>query len=745
MKTPSFVRMAALLLSTVAFSYGQQDPTPGKYQPDGRQIMITVARLLEQGHYTRRKLDEEMSGRILDTYLQALDSTKLFFIQDDIDQIHKKYQTTLGHEILDGDLAPAKEIYSIFRQRMEDRVAKIQVFLKKDFSFRSNRTVAMDRHKEPWPSSLAEADNLWRDRIEGELLQEKLNPMSTDPGVKVVGKRYDQLLKDARERDDSDLLQIFLDATAQTYDPHSEFLGPTELDRFETRMRLSYPGIGAELRSEGGYTKVTRLLPGGPAEATGKLQVGDRITAVAEGDNPFVDAIDLKLQKVIDLIRGKQGTVVRLQVLPVHSADPSKRRIVEMIRDTVKLTDQEAHAEVIHHQRMDGSIESLGWITLPSFYQDMSGGPGGKSTSKDVSALLKRLKKEQIQGLVIDLRNDGGGSLDEAIKMTGLFVTQGPVVQVKDANGAINVLKDAIPGTEYDGPLIVLVNKLSASASEIFAAALQDYGRAAIVGDSGTFGKGTVQAMYDLGRFMPNLSRDSDPNVGALKPTIQKFYRVAGGSTQLRGVSSDVKLPAVTDNPDFGEASLDHPLPYDEVEPVPIRIEENRHPLFCDELRQRSAARISQDPEFRDIAEQIRQTSEITRSNRLSLNEASRRAQIEAEEKLKQKELTDGKFDEQNSRYIRFQLKLADIDKPELNPVESTNMAQSATPTPLHRKLAGKSQLDEAISQIGSPDSAPPSSEAIRREALNIVSDLIELNNSPQISDSERAKAANMH
>jgi carboxyl-terminal processing protease len=746
MKTPSFVRMTALLLSTIVPICAQQEATPAKARSDPGQIISTVGRLLEQGHYTRHKLDEEMSGRILDTYLQALDSTKLFFIQDDIDQIHQKYQAALGNEILAGNLGPAKAIYGIFRERLEDRVTKIQIFLKKDFSFRSNRTVAIDRHKESWPSSLAEADNLWRDRIEGELLQEKLNPLSNDPGAKVVGKRYDQLLKDARERDDNDLLQIFLDAVAQSYDPHSEFLGPTELDRFETRMRLSYPGIGAELRSEGGYTKVMRLIPGGPAESTGKLQVGDRITAVAEGNEPFVDAIDLKLQKVIDLIRGKQGTIVRLQVLPAHSADPSKRRIVEMIRDTVKLTEQEAHAEVIKHEKPDGSVENLGWITLPSFYQDMSNAQSGKSTSRDVSILLKRLKKEQIQGLVIDLRNNGGGSLDEAIKMTGLFITRGPVVQVKDANGSINVLKDTLSGTEYDGPLIVLVNKLSASASEIFAAALQDYGRAAIVGDSGTFGKGTVQAMYDLGRFMPNLSGESDPNVGALKPTIQKFYRVAGGSTQFRGVASDVNLPAVTDNPEFGEASLDHPLPYDEVEPVPIGVDENRHPLFTEQLRQHSADRIAQDPEFRDIAEQLRQTNDLKKNNRLSLNEVNRRVQIEAEKKLKEKEIADGKTDEQNSHYKRFQLKLADVDKAELTPVDLVPQIQLAgTPAPTRKKVGSKGQPDDLPLQTASNDEPSPTYDAIRRESLNILSDLIDLNRTPQISDSDHAKPGLTH
>jgi carboxyl-terminal processing protease len=743
MKTLPLVTLMIAWLSTVVQSRAELT-SPPPAPPDPRQIMITVGRLLEQGHYTRHKLDSEMSGRILDSYLQALDSNKLFFTQEDIDQIRQKYQSVLGGDLLLGELGPAKEIYAIFRSRLADRVAKIQTFLKKDFSFKSNRTVAIDRHKEPWPANLAEADNLWRDRIEGELLQEKLNPAADGPPAKVVGKRYNQLLTDVQERENNDLLQLFLDSVAQAYDPHTEYLGPSQLDRFETRMRLSYSGIGAELRSEGGYAKISRIIPGGPAEATGKIQVGDRITAVAQGAEPFVDAVDLRLQKVIEMIRGKLGTTVRLQVISAHSADPSKRTIVEIARDNVKLTDQEARGELIKHRKLDGSVENLGWITLPSFYHDMSNADAGKSTSRDVAALLERFQKEKIQGLVIDLRNNGGGSLEEAIKMTGLFVTRGPIVQVKGADGSIDVLKDNDSAVAYSGPLIVLVNKLSASASEIFAAALQDYGRALIVGDSSTFGKGTVQAVYELGRFLPTLGGDSDPDAGALKPTIQKFYRVAGGSTQLRGVLSDVEIPAITDNPDYGETSLDRPLPYDEVEPVPIRIEENRRPLFADQLRRRSSDRVAQDPEFQDIAEQIRKTAEAAKNNRLSLNEQNRRAEIEAEKKLREREIADAGRVKQSDQFSRFQLKLADLSKEELLPIDPLQANSPEKQSAPDRKGTPAAKTTRKVDIAPLPalgkSEITPSSDAVERETLNILSDLIDLNKVPSVSDSEAGK-----
>jgi carboxyl-terminal processing protease len=726
MKTISIAAAAVLWLLNSTFVLGEDKPNAA----DPRQVGITVGRLLEQGHYSRQKLDAEMSKRILETYLENLDYNKLFFTQEDVDQFSQKYGTSLGDSILLGDVQPAKDIYAVFKARVEDRTAKIHQLLKRDDSFKSSKTVALDRRKEPWPANIAEADLLWRDRIEGELLQEKLNKFAVDPGPKVVARRYDQLLKSVEERDDEDLVQVFLNSVAQSYDPHSEYLGRSDLESFEINMRLSLTGIGAELRSDDGYAKVQRLLPGGPAQMSGKMTVGDRIAAVAQGKDAFVDTVDMKLDKVVEMIRGKKGTTVRLQLIPSNATDPSKRRVVELVRDNVKLTEQEAKAEVIEKDLPDGTIQKLGWITLPSFYQDMEKSRTGKSTSRDVAALLKRLEQEQIQGLVVDLRRDGGGSLDEAIKMSGLFINQGPVVQVKDANGDIDVLKDREGTALYNGPMIVLVNKLSASASEIFAAAMQDYGRALIVGDSSTFGKGTVQTMLELGRFMPMLGNASN-DAGALKLTVQKFYRVAGGSTQLRGVVSDIRLPSLTDNNEFGETALQHPLTYDEVEPAPIDVTGNRKPLFVDELRQRSATRVSQDPQFQDISDDVRQLDERLKSNRLSLNEALRRDEMAKEAKQREKEEVDRKKAETDDHDKTYELTLADVDKSQLklaeqkpDPAPSPKMAKAKPTRPSDNPVDAALEDDDSTSLA---DSDPG-----KRETLNILSDLIELGKSPR-------------
>jgi carboxyl-terminal processing protease len=690
---------------------------------DSRQISITVARLLEQAHYSRQKLDDATAKKILDTYLEDLDYTKLFFTQEDIDEIYKKYGPTLDQDLTVGNVQPARDIYILFKTRVTDRVAKIKELLKQDYGFKSTKTVALDRHKDPWPANSAEADNLWRDRVEGELLQEKLNKLALEPGPKLIEKRYDQLVKNLDERDDNDVLQLFLNAAAQTYDPHSEYLGKSDLESFEINMRLSLTGIGAELKSEDGYAKVERLISGGPAQLSGKVSVGDRIAAVGQGKDAFADVVDMKIDKVVELIRGKKGSVVRLLVIPANTADPSKRKIVELVRDDVKLTEQEAKAELIEKDLPDGTAEKLGWITLPSFYQDMERSRTGKSTSRDVAALIKRLEHEGIQGLVIDLRHDGGGSLDEAIKMTGLFINQGPVVQVKDANGDVQVLKDQDPGVLYSGPLIVLINRLSASASEIFAAALQDYGRAVIVGDSSTFGKGTVQTLLELGRFMPLLG-GSGNDAGALKLTVQKFYRVAGGSTQLRGVISDVTLPSLSDNSEIGEASLEHPLPYDEVEPAAIDLVNNRKPLFIDDLRKRSTNRVSQDTAFQDVTADMKILKDRLKTNRLSLNEKIRRDELDEDNDRKQKELTDEKKVDSQLQDKRYELTLADINKPQLK-----LLPKEALPVNKDAKSSASPGTDDLI---GEESGNTADADAIRRETLNIMGDLIDLQRSPR-------------
>jgi carboxyl-terminal processing protease len=721
MKIFKHLVVALSLLSVTTLSYGQLKSNTA----DSRQVAITVAKLLEQAHFTRQKLDGSTSRKVLDTYLESLDYTKLFFTQEDIDKIHQKYDGSLDQDLIVGNVQPARDIYSTFKERVEGRATKIRKLVNENFSFKSTRTVALDRRKEPWPANEQDADNLWRDRIEGELLQEKLNKFAIDPGPKAVSKRYDQLVKNLEERDDNDVLQLFLNAVAQTYDPHSEYLGKGDLESFEINMRLSLTGIGAELRVEDGYAKIERLIPGGPAQMSGKVNVGDRIAAVSQGKDNFVDVVDMKLEKVVELIRGKKGSTVRLQIIPSDTSDPSKRKVVELVRDNVKLTEQEAKAELIDRTLPDGTAQKLGWITLPSFYQDMERSRTGKSTSRDVAALIKRLEQEGIQGLVIDLRRNGGGSLDEAIKMTGLFITQGPVVQVKESGGDIEVLKDRDPSVAYSGPLVILVNKLSASASEIFAAALQDYGRAVIVGDSSTFGKGTVQTLLELGRFIPLLGGSSN-DAGALKLTVQKFYRVAGGSTQLHGVSSDVVLPSLSDNSEIGESALEHPLAYDEVEPAAIDVANNHKQLFIDDLKKRSNNRIAQDQSFQDILADVKELKDRLKSNRLSLNEKLRRDQLDKDNAQKQKEQADEKKMQTQVQDKRFELTLADVDKPQLKLIEKA-------PAQKDQKAQGNnSNTTDPNATIEDENGVTLDADAIRRETLNITTDLVDLLKSPR-------------
>ena len=622
------------------------------------QIAATVGRLLEEGHYSRWKLGPEMSARILETYLEDLDYDKAFLTQADVNQLNAQYGTNIGAKILLGDLGPAKAIYDIFKARVESRIVKVRQLLPKDYNFTSNRFVDLDRRKERWPADIAQSDLLWRNRIESELLQEKLDQGAvTESGREVAARRYDGLLKGVEERTEENIDEIFLNSVAESYDPHSEYMGRSNLESFEITMRLSLVGIGAEMRSENGYAKIQRLVPGGPAERSGKISVGDRIIAIAEGENSFVEVRDLSLDKIVELIRGKKGAVVRLQLLPPGAADPSKRRIVALARDTVQLTDEEAKAEIIDQVLPSGGVRRLGWITLPLFYQDPAIFGRGRSASRDVAALLARLNKEKIEGLIFDLRANGGGSLDEAVKMGGLFINQGPIVQVKENTGGIDVLRDHEGKALYTGPLIVLVDKLSASASEIFAAAMQDYGRAVIVGDSSTFGKGTVQTILELG---------SSSSARALKLTVQKFYRVAGGSTQLRGVMSDVIIPSITDNAEYGESALNYPLPYDDIRRVPIVMAGNRKALFIDELRRRSSARISHDPLLQDVAKDAQELNERLKNNRLSLNEPVRRAEMARDAKQRAAEEAERKKEERTDQTKIYELSLADVRKPEL-------------------------------------------------------------------------------
>jgi carboxyl-terminal processing protease len=710
------VCFAAASVLNAALLFAEDKPNTAGPQ----QVAADLGRLLEVDHYSGWKLGPEMSKRILETYLEDLDSDKAFLTLGDVNRLRAQYGSNIGRAVLLGDLGPAKAIYDIFKARVEERIAKVCPLISKDYNFKSNRFVDLDRRKKRWPANIDECNSLWTDRIECELLQERLNGIgAAGSGPKVVARRYNQLLKDVEDRAEKDIDEIFLNAVAESYDPHSQYLGQSNLESFEIDMRLSLVGIGAEMRSEDGYVKIQRLVPGGPAARGGKMSAGDRIVAVAQGENPFVDTSNMALDKVAELMRGKKGTVVRLQLLPAGAVDPSKRRVVTLVRDTIKLTDQEARAEIMDKVQPEGSVRRLGWITLPSFYDDTGIFGIGKSASRDVAALLKRLNREKVQGLVVDLRSNGGGSLDEAVKMSGLFINQGPVVQIQDADGNIDVLRDHEGKALYTGPMIVLVDKLSASASEIFAAAMQDYGRALIVGDSSTFGKGTVQTILRLGRTMPLFGSSSAG--GALDLTVQKFYRVTGGSTQLRGVIADVRLPSITDNAEYGESALNHPLAYDEIESVPVDLAGNRKVLFKDELRQRSAVRVRHDPEFEDIAEDVQQLNERLKNDRLSLNETTRRTERAKNTKQREKEKADRRNAEQADRSKTYELNLAHVNKRQLPLLEKTLARTNPAPRSYN-------PVDAALDE-GEENDLDESGPA-KREALNILSDLVEFSKS---------------
>src|SRR5436189_2518590 len=625
-------------------------------------IAVSVGNLLQEGHYTRQKLNEELSKKFLQTYLELLDYSHLFFTQQDVDALNTKYGNSIAGDVLLGTLKPAYEIYALYTKHVDERVAKIKEFLKQPIDFKGNETVELSRQKSPWPKDEAEADQLWRGRITNELLQEHLSEHPIEPAPQLVARRYDRLARNVHEQDKDEQIKLFLDALAQAYDPHSEYLSKADMKNFSINMGLSLVGIGAMLRSEDGYAKIESLVPGGPAQTDGRLKVGDKITAVAQGPTEFVDVREMRLDKVVEMIRGKKGTRVRLLAIPSDATDPSRRKNVELVRDEIKLKDQEARADIIIKKDENGDPIKLGWRTLPSFYAAMD--RHQKSTTKDVLALLKRLKKENIGGLIVDLRRNGGGSLEEALALTGLFLKSGPIVQTKDYNGNTRISSDPDPGIAYSGPLIVLTSRQSASASEIFAAALQDYGRAVIVGDKNTFGKGTVQTILPIGRFASLLGSHSDDD-GELKLTIQKFYRVAGGSTQLHGVASDIILPSLSDLPEFGEGALKNALPYDEVSKARYTKWSDTHSLFIDQLRRRSEERVKNDPEFHYVMEDTDRLRHKLDENRISLNEDRRKKELQ-EDKLRKETRSKERLARNQEEPQIYRVTLDTVDKPNL-------------------------------------------------------------------------------
>jgi carboxyl-terminal processing protease len=574
--------------------------------------------------YTPKPLDDKLSVAIFRRYLESLDGQRLFFTQADVDAF-RAHQGRFDDAIKGQGLQPAFDIYTRYMQRVSERVAFARERLKGDFDFSTDAVWHYEREDAPWAKDSAELDALWEMYVKNDWLRLKLAGRAPDEIRRTLDKRYAQMGTRVTQLKPEDAFETFMNAYTESIDPHTGYMSPRSAENFNMSMRLSLEGIGAVLQSQDDYVVVRTMVPGGPAAMGGQLAVGDRIVAVAQGDGPMVDVMGWRIDDVVQLVRGPKGTTVRLDTIPAANGIDGEHRIVEIVRDRVKLEEQAARRQLIE---ADG--KRIGVIRLPTFYADFEakrrGDGDARSATSDVARLLRELKAEKVDGVVVDLRGNGGGSLTEAVELTGLFIDTGPVVQVREAGGRVSVEGDERPGVAWDGPLAVLVDRSSASASEIFAAAIQDYGRGLIIGET-TFGKGTVQNLIDLDRFQS--SREA--RFGQLKLTVAQFFRIDGGTTQFNGVVPDLAFPVTLDADEFGESTYDNALPASRIPAAGHREYGNFAPMLL-ALAQRHEARIAKDTEFQWWAEDVAEFRKEREEGAISLNEAKRRAERDAAE-----------------------------------------------------------------------------------------------------------------
>ncbi|WP_449757839.1 carboxy terminal-processing peptidase [Ectopseudomonas khazarica] len=589
-------------------------------QPDRDQVIasLNVVELLKRHHYNKPPLNDERSIKIYDNYLKLLDPSRSYFMASDIAEFNQ-WRNQFDDLLKSGNLEPGFAIYRRHLTRLQERLDFALAELTKGvdkIDFSVDEDLQVDREKAPWAKDRAELDDLWRKRVKDEVLRLKIAGKETKDIQELLTKRYKNQLKRLEQTRGEDVFQAYINAFATTYDPHTTYLSPDNAENFDINMSLSLEGIGAVLQSDNEHVKVVRLVPAGPAEKSKQIAPADKIVGVAQGNDEMVDVIGWRLDEVVKLIRGPKGSTVRLEVIPASNPPTDQTsKVVTITREAVKLEEQAAKKKVLH-LKQDGRDYKLGVIELPAFYLDFkafrAGDPNYKSTTRDVKQLIDELRAEKIDGLVIDLRNNGGGSLQEATELTSLFIEQGPTVLVRNADGRVDVLADENKGIYYNGPLAVLVNRLSASASEIFAGAMQDYHRALILGGQ-TFGKGTVQTIQPL-------------NHGELKLTLAKFYRVSGQSTQHQGVLPDIAYPDVMHTKDIGESALPAAMPWDSIRPA-IKPELDPIKPFLTQLQSKHDQRTAQDPDFLFTRASIDLSKQLMAETTVSLNEAKRRAQ----------------------------------------------------------------------------------------------------------------------
>jgi len=610
------IGLAALPMSASSFAANSWD----NLQPDRDEVIasLNVVELLKRHHYSKPPLDDKRSEIIYQSYLKLLDPSRSYFLASDIAEFDK-WRFQFDDFLKSGDLQPGFTIYKRYLDRIKSRLDFALAQLNKGvdkIDLNTQETLLVDRKDAPWPKNESELDDLWRKRVKDEVLRLKIAGKDPAKIQETLTKRYKNQLARLGQTRSEDIFQAYLNTFAMSYDPHTNYLSPDSAENFDINMSLSLEGIGAVLQSDNDNVKIVRLVPAGPAAKTKQVATADKIIGVAQGDKEMVDVIGWRLDEVVKLIRGPKGSVVRLEIIPASNApNDQTTKIVAITREAVKLEEQAAKKSVLHLNQ-DGKDYKLGVIEIPAFYLDFkayrAGDPQYKSTTRDVKKLLTELQSEKVDGVVIDLRNNGGGSLQEATELTSLFIDKGPTVLVRNADGKVDVLEDENSGAFYKGPMALLVNRLSASASEIFAGAMQDYHRALIIGGQ-TFGKGTVQTIQPL-------------NHGELKLTLAKFYRVSGQSTQHQGVLPDIAYPSIIDTKEIGESALPEAMTYDTIKPA-IKPAVDPFKPFLAQLQSRHDVRSAKDAEFVFVEQKLALAKKLMSEKTVSLNESERRAE----------------------------------------------------------------------------------------------------------------------
>jgi len=685
-----------VLISTSVWATTQQtEQVLFKPSLDQRLRSNLATKFLANWHYKDTKLDDELSVKIFDRYLDLLDPNFSFFLASDIEAF-SSYRLRLDEALQHSDPTPAYDMFNVYVERVHERVKFARAQLEQPMDFTIDENYAWDREDVQWAKSVAELDEFWRQRVKNDYLRLRLADKEDEAIMETLDDRYENLDRRISELNSDDIFQFFMNAFAQSIEPHTAYMSPRSSENFEISMRLSLEGIGALLGRENEYTSIASVVPGGPADKEGSLKAGDRVTAVGQGQNgKMQDVVGWRVDDVVDLIRGPKHTIVRLEVLHEDVGINGPATIIEIVRDEVKLEEQAAKSRIIEIPGEDEEVVKVGVIDLPVFYLDFNGRaknlPDYRSSTRDVRNLIVEMKTEGIEGLIVDLRNNGGGSLLEATTLTGLFIDEGPVVQVRNSSGRISTEEDTDPGMAWEGPMLVLVNRYSASASEIFAAAIQDYGRGLIVGET-TFGKGTVQNLVDLDDYAPS----SDVGkMGQLKITMAQFFRVNGGSTQNRGVEPDINFPSAGDKEDYGERSLKNALPWTSIPSARYQREGNLDRMVA-VADFRYQVRIASNQEFGWLISDVEEFNLNKDKKEISLLETTRREEMEKDEAKREARKAAR---ESNGPLLDDSDALADAGEP----VEATVDA------------------DEEEDDDDRPD-------LLLRESARIVGDMIELN-----------------